>query len=414
MKKIFNICQKDLAVMLRDKAAMVLMLVAPIVLTLAMGAVTGAFSGRQANTGISDVPVMIVNLDQGPAGAVVVAVLKSQGNMFKVQESTDEAAARKAVEGDKVAAAVFVPAEFTASMQAQPGGGVIAVEVYGSPARPISVNVVQSVVGAAINQIEIIPASVAVTANQLVTSGLITPEQLETFSGEMVSRLMQNPRSSASIVLRDVSETKTNKSFNALAYLAPAMAIFFLMYTVTQASRSILDERDQGTLPRMLISPTRNVEVLGGKVLSVVVIAFLQVGVLVLASAVLFRLNWGSPLPVLLLVIGVALAASAWGIVLASFAKTPYQVSSLGTAMMLLFGILGGSFVQVSSSGSVMKLISRITPNAWAMDGFETLALGGTMKDIVVDFIGLLAMAVILFGISIIVSRKRWVTGFTR
>jgi ABC-2 type transport system permease protein len=192
------------------------------------------------------------------------------------------------------------------------------------------------------------------------------------------------------------------------------MAIFFLMYTVTQASRSILDERDQGTLPRMLISPTRNVEVLGGKVLSVVVIAFLQVGVLVLASAVLFRLNWGSPLPVLLLVIGVALAASAWGIVLASFAKTPYQVSGLGTAMMLLFGILGGSFVQVSSSGSVMKLISKITPNAWAMDGFETLALGGTMNDIVVDLIGLLAMAVILFGISIIVSRKRWVTGFTR
>jgi ABC-2 type transport system permease protein len=163
----------------------------------------------------------------------------------------------------------------------------------------------------------------------------------------------------------------------------------------------------------MLISPTRNSEVLGGKVLSVVVIAFLQVGVLLLACSVLFRLDWGSPLPVLLLVIGVSLAASSWGILLASFAKTPYQVSSLGTALMLLFGILGGVFIQVSSMGSVMKWASKITPHAWALDGFETLALGGTLNDIVVDLIGLLAMAVILFGVSIIISRKRWLTGFT-
>ena len=137
MKKILNICQKDLAVMLRDRAALMLMFLAPIVLTLAMGAVTGAFSGRQVNTGISDVPVMIINQDQGPAGAGLVSALKSQGNLFKVQESADVAAARKAVEQDKVAAGVFIPADFTASMQAQPGGevGEICGEITGVERR---------------------------------------------------------------------------------------------------------------------------------------------------------------------------------------------------------------------------------------------------------------------------------------
>jgi len=414
MKKILNICQKDIAVIMRDKGAMVLMLLAPIVLTLAMGAVTGSFSGRQATAGISDVPVMILNLDQGSAGAAIAAMFKSRTDYFNVEEVTDEAAARKAVQDDKVAAAVFVPANFSASIQAESGGTPVEVEVFGSSARPISVDVVQSFVNTIINQIEVIPVSLGVTANQLISSGLITPEQQGTYIEQMASRLMQNPRSSQSIDIRDISETKTEEGFNALAYLAPAMAIFFLMYTVTQASRSILDERDQGTLPRMLISPTRNTEVLGGKVLSVVAIAFLQVGVLVLVSAMLFRLNWGNPLPVLLLVIGVALGASAWGILLASFSKNPYQVTSLGTALMLLFGIMGGAFISVDSFGGVMKLISKITPHAWALDGFETLALGGTLNDIVVDLIGLLVMTVLLFGISIIVSRKRWATGFTR
>jgi ABC-2 type transport system permease protein len=419
MKKILNICQKDLAIIMRDKGAMMLMLLAPILLTLGMGAVTGAFSGRQADTGISDVPVMILNRDQGQAGAVIVAGFKSQTQYFKVEEVTDEATARKAVEDDNVAAAIFIPAEFTASVQAQPGGNPVTVEVFGSSARPISVSTIQSVVNSIVNQIEVIPTSLGVTASQLVSSGLVAPEQQGKFIEDMASRLVQNSLSqnsgsSQSIVIHDVSETKGKGSYNTLAYLAPGMAIFFLMYTVTQASRSILDERDQGTLPRMLITPTRNSEVLAGKVLSVVVIAFLQVGVLVLACAVLFRLNWGSPLPVLLLVIGVALAASSWGILLASFAKTPYQVSSLGGALMLLFGILGGVFIQVSSMSGVMKLASKITPHAWALHGFDTLALGGTLNDIVVDLIGLLAMTIILFGVSIIISRKRWMTGFTR
>lgn len=414
MKKILNICQKDIIVIMRDKGAMVLMLLAPIILTLAMGAVTGSFSGKQSSTGINDVPVMIHNRDQGAAGAQVVSAFKASTDEFNVEEVTDEAAARKAVEGDKVAAAIFIPADFTAGMQTQPGGNAVAVEVYGSPARPISVSVVQSFVTAVTNQIEVIPVSLAVTTSQLISRGLVSLENQRSFMERMANNLMKNTSSNGAIIIRDLSEIKEDDEFNPLAYLAPGMAIFFLMYTVTQASRSILDERDQGTLPRMLISPTSNIKVLGGKVLSVVVIAFLQVGILVLASALFFRLDWGSPLPVLLLVIGVALGASGWGILLASFAKNAYQVSSLGTALMLLFGILGGVFISVDTYGGVMKLISKITPHAWAMDGFLTLALGGAMNDIVIDLVGLLAMAVILFGISVIVSRKRWVTGFTR
>src|SRR3972149_1565064 len=110
MKKILNICQKDLAVVMRDKGALVLMFLAPILLTIGMGAVTGAFSGRTVDAGISDIPVMILNLDQGQAGAALVAGFKSQTKYFIAEEVTDEAAARKAVKDDKMAAAVFIPA----------------------------------------------------------------------------------------------------------------------------------------------------------------------------------------------------------------------------------------------------------------------------------------------------------------
>ncbi|MCZ7667658.1 MAG: ABC transporter permease [Chloroflexi bacterium] len=53
---------------------------------------------------------------------------------------------------------------------------------------------------------------------------------------------------------------------NTLAYFAPSMAVAFLMYTVSVGGRSILAEREEGTLARLLASPTSATQVMGGKV----------------------------------------------------------------------------------------------------------------------------------------------------
>ena len=58
----------------------------------------------------------------------------------------------------------------------------------------------------------------------------------------------------------------------------------FLMYTVSYGGRSILAERAQGTLPRLMISPTQTAQVLGGKVLGIFFMGVAQVGILILAS----------------------------------------------------------------------------------------------------------------------------------
>ena len=62
MLKLFLIGLKDLKLVFRDRAALTFMLLAPFLLTIGMGFVTGRFSG--SSSGISDIPVVIVNLDQ--------------------------------------------------------------------------------------------------------------------------------------------------------------------------------------------------------------------------------------------------------------------------------------------------------------------------------------------------------------
>ena len=68
MKKILNIAWKDLIIIFRDPGALLLMLGAPFMLTLGMGLVTGAFSDNDSNSGLADIPVIIINEDNGELG----------------------------------------------------------------------------------------------------------------------------------------------------------------------------------------------------------------------------------------------------------------------------------------------------------------------------------------------------------
>jgi len=56
MRKLFQIALKDVRLIFRDRSALILMLLAPFLLTIGMGAVTGRFSGVSENSGITDHP----------------------------------------------------------------------------------------------------------------------------------------------------------------------------------------------------------------------------------------------------------------------------------------------------------------------------------------------------------------------
>jgi ABC-2 type transport system permease protein len=129
--------------------------------------------------------------------------------------------------------------------------------------------------------------------------------------------------------------------------------------------------------------------------------------ILISASALLFQIDWGRPLDVLLLVLAVVAGATGWGALLAAVSKTPTQASSIGMALMLAFGILGGSFFGGGQLPFPMEILSMITPNAWGQDGFIALALGGALSDILPSIASLLVMGAALFSIAVVLFRRR-------
>jgi ABC-2 type transport system permease protein len=417
MLKTFLIGIKDLRLAFRDRAALILMLAAPFVLTLGLGLVTGRFSGNN-NSGLSDIPVIIVNLDNEQLGNALADVFTSAelADLMEPSASSDPEAARKLIDEDEAAAVVIIPEGFTRSIIPQQGDfdnpdavqEPVKIEVYANPSRPTGAGIVKAVVDEFLSRVNEGSLSGGVSILQLMLSGRITPDQAETAGIAMGERLQTETTDSAlAIKINSSTADGEEVKFDILAYLAPGMALMFLMYTVSYGGRSILAEKTQGTLPRLLVSPTSSTQILGGKVFGIFLTGAAQMLILIGASSLLFQLKWGDPIGVIILVLAAVFGATGWGMFITALARTPAQVASVGSAMMLIFGIMGGSFISLDQMPAAIQTFSKITPNAWALDGFTTLGLGGTLADLSSPIVALLSMGTILFLVSVVLFGKK-------
>ena len=413
MKKLFLIGIKDLKLMFRDRAALTFMLLAPFLLTIGMGFVTGRFSG--GSSGLSDIPVIIVNLDNDQLGNALEDVFSSEelAELMEPTASSDPEAARRAIDEDEAAAVVIISEGFTESIipaedtvfgsdyvQPEP----VQIEIYTNPSSPTSAGIVKAVVDEFISRVEEGRTCGMTSFLGLVQSGLVDLQNIET-EARALSQTVEQTGSTA-ITLKTNIEGSDAVEFDLLSYFAPGMALMFLMYTVSYGGRSILAERAGGSLPRLMISPTQTTQVLGGKVLGIFFMGVAQVGILILASTLFFQVRWGDALGVSVLILAAVFGATGWGMLVTAFSHTPAQVANTGTIVMLIFSILGGSFINLENFPPFIQTISKITPNAWGLDGFTTLALGGTLKNLTEPITALLVMGTVLFGVAVVIFNR--------
>jgi ABC-2 type transport system permease protein len=408
--RLLRIAIKDLTIAFRDRAGLLLMLVAPMVLTFGMALVSGHLT-ESSGPILGDIPVVIVNLDEGEIGDQLSQAFYSMEltDLLEPQTAADAEFGRALVDEDEAAAAVIIPAGFTRSItESEDAAEADRIEVYANPGREVSARVVTAVVESFVQQVELGRVSGRVAVEQLIAAGWIAPDQAQAVGIRIGEQAASDTDSGASIRLASAEgSTSEAVEFDPMSYFAPSMAIFFLMFTVSLGGKTLLEEKNSGTLARIAGAPIAEAEILGGKMLGIYLTAVAQMAILVGINAVIFRVAFGDGWALAALVAVLAAAATAWGILLAAIARTPTQVTTGGSAMMLIFGILGGNFVSVSGMPDWFRMMGKITPNAWGLDGFVALGLGDGLPQIAGTLAGLLIMAAILFLAAVGILRRR-------
>ncbi len=427
MRKLLVITWNGIARRLTDPIALLLAVVVPLAVAalihLAFGDVV---VGR--NIPQRSVPVGVVNHDRGgPRGAfgqVFVRALipdpeaptildESYQALFSAREIEDEARARRMVERGRLVAALIIPADFSRALAAE--GAALEVVVDGS--EETLGMAFGSVVESLANALSSGEVAARTTAN-----GLLRHPRTRTrlMAGALDEAIAEAAFAAAlpdagPIRVERVDAVQAPPRLNFSHYLAATIAVTFVSFTTLMMSAGLLQEREQWTLQRVYLTPTRPGIILGGRALGTFLTALIQMTVLTGGMAALaWALGDGgrngpgvSALGLSALILAVAAAATGIGSAIAGSVGTYARAATSGGALLLLMALMGGVFFPVELFPQPFDLLSRVTFHYWAIDAYWELALGGGVSSVLPHVLVLAAMAVLSFAVgSWMLSRR--------
>ncbi|MAT44880.1 MAG: hypothetical protein CL609_21320 [Anaerolineaceae bacterium] len=426
MPPVLNITWKELLLNFRDRSGLILMFIAPFALILVIGAAFGGFSSETSAT-IGQIPVVLVNHDQGEFSTYVIDAFYSEdlSDLVSPSLNSDESQARLAVDNDQAAAAVIIPANFSESIYPKalqngefPNNSndnpfqreTSTIEVYRNPSRVISSGIIRSIVDTILDRFVSGGLTTEINILQMIQFGLITLDQAPEIGEKLGREAANNPIENdwVSLKTENFSSEPQQTEFDWLTYSVPSMAILYLMFTINAAGRSILTEKNQGTLSRMLVTPTTATHIIGGKMLGAILTGVLQMTVILLGGTLLYSIQWGSYFGLILLTLAIVAAATGWSMIIAAFSQTPGQASAIGTAITLTFAAAAGNFLPRGALPEWLQNASLITPNGWGLEGYTNLSLGNGFESVLPAIIALFIMALVLFLISSLIFRRQY------
>ncbi len=447
MKKLWILALKEVKLAFRDLGAIVTMLVTPLALTLAIGA---AFGAGGAST-LSNIPVLLLNQDSGEMSQTLEEALTSEDvdELVALEVVSDETAARARVDADEVAALVVIPPDFSDRvvpligrvqdalgidlLSLDPEGAEMlserqlqqigllyqatqlsdtepaVVEIYASPDWQISTAVVKGIVTQALEQMNMTTQGIMIIMEQLFASGAMTMDEgqgTQNFSA-LAGEGLGDEAAEMTLPVRLSLTSPSGRSFNWLDYSAASMAILFLMFAVTSGGRTLLAERQSGTLPRLLVSPTPAFAILAGKMGGIFLTGLLQVVVLWGATTAIGA-YWGTPPGVISAIVVLVLCATGVGAVISAWAQNAAQAGAIGTAVTLAGSALSGTFFPRMNLPGWVQTLSLITPNAWGIEIFSALQTGDGLAGILPLLGGALGLTVLYYAVALIGFRRQF------
>lgn len=191
-----------------------------------------------------------------------------------------------------------------------------------------------------------------------------SPMLMDDFMGQMV------PVKKVDIAPPDRPKNLSHQIAQSIA----GMVVMMLMFGVMACGTMLLLEREQGTLRRLLMSSIPRESILWGKFLFAVVVAIIQLVVLILYSEAVFRVHsFRDPITLIVLCVTWAAAATSFGMLIASWAKTNKQAEGISTLLILVLAALGGCWfpIQIASLPMFAEIVTKCTITYWAMSGFQ-------------------------------------------
>ncbi len=176
-------------------------------------------------------------------------------------------------------------------------------------------------------------------------------------------------------------------------------AVMFLLFSLSGAATSLFDEKKAGLYQRLLSAPVKRTQILWSKYLFGMLVGLIQLSSLFFAGHLLFgidlRSNFGN---LILICLAASSACVAFGMFLAAIAPTSAAASGMGTFLILTMSAIGGAWFPTSLMPEFIQHLSRFTIVYWSIEGFIQVLWANCTTWELLPTLG------ILFGIAAVVN----------
>lgn len=184
---------------------------------------------------------------------------------------------------------------------------------------------------------------------------------------------------------------------------------FIFLVMLTSGGVMLVIERRAGLLRRIASAPVTRGEVLASRILARFALGLVQTVFAMGVAALLFPVNWGGSLPmILVLFAALALSGATLSVLFGNLTDNPGQTVGLAVLGANLAAALGGCWWPIEIVPAFMQKIAWFLPTGWTMHGLHRLMSYGDPPEAALGSLALLlASALVFFALGVRTFRYR-------
>ena len=375
-QRVIALTKKEMKKTIREPAVLFMIFLFPIIFVFAFGA---AFSGGEQPT----YKIGIVNNDQGNSvnASQTLLMAMSDTKILNLQTYAENSTAQNDLAQGSIQAVIIIPSDFSQSFstyQAAPN----------DPTAWRNVTIALYIDKGSLVATQAIPPII----QQILTS--------------LIDQNQQAPASPFQLEIASLVDVKVPSAFD---FMAPGMFTFASIFLIMMVSQSFTQDRENGMMKRIRITPTTPAEFMTSQVVSYMIIALVQAALLFAMMYVMgFRpaVGLSTYAFAFILVLLFSLSNVGFGLITATLAKTSGAATGIAF-LFLLPQLFLGTFVGASLSSGA-QIAGKFVPSYYVTDALTSLFLRGaaiTSPTVLLDIaavsvscIAILAVGIVLYG----------------
>ena len=414
---MFNLIKKDFLTISRDRSEVLILLVMPLILISILGfALGGLMEGEE---GIKEIPIAIVmendfesdveslqdqeirqvimNFEDGDPAKIFMDIMTSPELEEIVELRTDynSEEARDAILRDEIAAIITIPEGF--SLKTLMGiyfeeDSNSAIELLVQDKEQFRAGIIENILNSFIDEYNL-----EVSILQ-ATGGVMVESEVSSEFGK-------------------VTYLPTLRPVSSFQYYTMGMALMFALYVASTVSSNAFKEKTSHVFARLMLTGERPLGYLLSKGISATVLSILQLMILFLVSALVFKtfnemsLESLVGMGVLTLIFSLTIGSLATLLTSIALQFNDDAVSGIFSGFVVsAFGFIGGSMLPVEQFSPLLRELGNWTPNGAMMTAYLQLIQGLEFGNALPMIYRVIVMMIIFIILAVSIFPKRRLT----